>query len=735
MFQKPLYWLTPFPFSGVDAPATAGGLWTVTEARPVVQLLPESGACPEGWCRLDLSLSTQGDTTPLLLVENAAGVERIALAPARRGKIHAIVRLSQGARALFLQPGQAQLDFRLGPMTLRPISRSEAGLRLLAALLLDKPGQLIGLLALARKGGLRAVIPWLMEQSRRPLPAPVPMHSEPVAWHEVVLPWPEQSGEGVDDIASAARFCLDLLRRRPDLRARFPQALSDGAAGEFAQWLQKNNEPGLSPPGLAALAQAFEQGLGDRPRQLWLTRSDLRDEFPLGLLPERAFLRWLWRWGVREAGLQPEEIGWFALAALESPAREMRRIFLFTPAWQAVAAGGQDLAAWLQARYGLDQPWADPANWPREEPPEGPGVNLLGHFCYPSGLRTATLALAEGLAQAGLAVSKRDVPSRFGDDEPHHGDFAGLEIYDSTILHVQPEPFFDDVYARAGLAEASPRRYRIGYWYWELDEIPASWQRQAAQLDELWAATNFVAGALRQRFTLPVCQLPPGVSLPAFQLQPRAAFGLTQDRFTFLFVFHMMSIMERKNPLGLIKAFRQAFAADEPVNLVLKTSFGPDHPAALRELKQAAAENGITVIDAVFSQSETLALIQSCDCYISLHRSEGFGLTMAEAMLLGRPVIATGYSGNTDFMDSGNSLLVDYRLVPLARDYPPYAAGAHWAEPSLDHAARLMRQVYENQDWAKHLGQRARRDLSEKLSPSAAGRRMAARLAEIRARR
>ncbi|MBV8520671.1 MAG: glycosyltransferase, partial [Acetobacteraceae bacterium] len=129
------------------------------------------------------------------------------------------------------------------------------------------------------------------------------------------------------------------------------------------------------------------------------------------------------------------------------------------------------------------------------------------------------------------------------------------------------------------------------------------------------------------------------------------------------------------------------------------------------------------------------SLIDAADAYVSLHRSEGLGLTMAEAMLLGKPVIATGYSGNMDFMDESNSLLVDYKLVRLTREIPPYEAYCRWAEPDIDHAARLMRRIYENRDWARDLGTKARADARTLLSLDTAGQRMAHRLADIQSAR
>jgi len=237
---------------------------------------------------------------------------------------------------------------------------------------------------------------------------------------------------------------------------------------------------------------------------------------------------------------------------------------------------------------------------------------------------------------------------------------------------------------------------------------------------------------LRKRLGERAYTMFPGIQLGHFQRRSRDYFGLPSDEFIFLFVFHLNSVMERKNPLGLIRAFRQAFSAKEPVRLVLKTALGAVRfPDLLHELRSAGAGVKLTVIDRVFTQDETLSLIDVSDAYVSLHRSEGLGLTMAEAMLLGKPVIATRYSGNVDFMDDANSLLVDYQLVPVGRAIPPYDPSGRWAEPSIDHAVLLMRKLYENQSWAVELGRKARSDAEDRMSLQRAGQRMAERLSQI----
>jgi len=191
--------------------------------------------------------------------------------------------------------------------------------------------------------------------------------------------------------------------------------------------------------------------------------------------------------------------------------------------------------------------------------------------------------------------------------------------------------------------------------------------------------------------------------------------------------------LHRKNPLGLIRAFQTAFRANDAATLVIKTTGGDDHGADLAELRLAARGGNILLLDEMLPRARAYGLIAMADCFVSLHRSEGFGLGLAEAMLLGKPVIATGYSGNLDFMNRENSLLVDYKIVEIAEDRPIYTKGNFWAEPSIEHAAACMRQVYEHRDEANERALRAQPEIQRLLSIEAAGRRMRDRLEQIAA--
>ncbi|WP_431125049.1 glycosyltransferase family 4 protein [Variovorax paradoxus] len=621
--------------------------------------------------------------------------------------------------------------------------------------------------------------------------------------------WSPVSADAVVDRGSAARFCIDLLRHRKDLYARFPRALSNAGEGDFVAWLKSEEgfrESGLTEASAKHFASLFLEDFSARARQTLFANERIRKILPHGLTPvgRRSLFRWFMQYGRDPAQLQLEEVWWLFLQAAENPQLEVIRAYLFTPQWQqqfpdALTVFGWDkFSDWFVENYGADSHWMDPAiaseyykpalqvrlayqaraEWQTEHPSalsddqgarafiqwlasgkvQGiskvasqwcrnldaltlapqllePGANVLGHFCYPSGLRVSVESMTQAMALVGIQTSLRDLRTDAMDD-PNHLRFDGPEVYDVTIIHAQPEPFFTQAYARADVSERAPRTYRIAYWYWEFDTIPESWDESARQVDEVWAATEFVARGLRKRLSIPVRTLFPGVQLAPFEVRDRAYFGLEEGRFAFLFTFHMVSVMERKNPLGLIRAFKMAFPDDEQVTLILKTSFGDRHPVQFQELCDAAAGANIVVINQVYSPNDVLSLMEACDVYVSLHRSEGLGLTMAEAMLMGKPVIATNFSGNVDFMDDSNSLLVPYELVKLSEPIPPYDdAALEWAEPSTEHAARLMRRVYDDQGWARELGARAKASAETNLSLYSAGQRIARRLDEIKAMR
>lgn len=208
------------------------------------------------------------------------------------------------------------------------------------------------------------------------------------------------------------------------------------------------------------------------------------------------------------------------------------------------------------------------------------------------------------------------------------------------------------------------------------------------------------------------------------------------DGFVFLFSFDLLSVLERKNPLGLIKAFTSAFPNEEGATLVIKTINGDKRIMEMEKLRYASrGRSDIILMDGYLSQIENHSLTALSDCYVSLHRSEGFGLTIAEAMALGRPVIATGYSGNVEFMTAENSYLCPSVRSAVGPEREPYPAGSHWSEPDASVAATLLRRVFDHREEARARGLQGAQDIQTFHSPAAAGAVIRDRLATIRRRR
>lgn len=538
---------------------------------------------------------------------------------------------------------------------------------------------------------------------------------------------------------TAAQRLLALLVTRPDLRERFPDAFRGGVA--FADWV-RDEATEFTTEERAHLLAVLERRPWLRALHWYDHDHRLPAAFPLALTPAGAneFMAWALRWRTGgRAGVGPNEALWFLFERATDPTCGLAATYRRNPEWQERVPDGLSpsgwlrLLEWVRTRYGVRGDWLDRAEPPAPEgPPAQPGVNVIGHFRYPSGLQVAATNLVAALGRVGYHVSARDVPANVDADLVGREEHLGLHPYPVTVSQLPPEPLAAEAYPRAGL-HMRPDCYRIGYWYWEAEQVPGHWHRHARWLHELWAPTRFIGTVLRGGMPMPVVDMLAGMRMPPVVHLPRAHFGLPDNRFLFLFVFDMCSSAQRKNPFAVVEAYRRAFRPDEPVALAIKVSRGGHNPAALERLRAQCAAAGAHLIDATLAHDEVFGLMNCCDAYVSLHRSEGYGLTMAEAMALGKPVIATGYSGNLDFMTEENSLLVSHTRTRVVETDSVYQSGWTWAEPSVEHAAALMRRVAGSPDLARALGERARADVHRTLSLEAAGRRMAARLDELRA--
>ncbi|MCS6851285.1 MAG: glycosyltransferase family 4 protein [Gemmataceae bacterium] len=526
----------------------------------------------------------------------------------------------------------------------------------------------------------------------------------------------------------------------PCVRNLYPLALTPAGRLPFLQWLLQTGraEHRIREEEIAWFLQESAEDPAQGIVATFLRRPEWQRACPYGLtiFGQQELLRWI----RRHYGLRQDWLERVVFPAFGSPGDELRLFYHGRPELRQVAPKAfrdpkdtARLLEWLDQHspVPIPKPWRDQL---RDEWRSGKlcqlGVNVLGHFRYTSGLQQAACATVRALATQQVRTSCRDVPALPMHDLPNRADYLGLELFDTTIILTGPDRPAPTYYELCGWPER-PNVYRIGFWAWELETLPPAWVSNARYLDEIWTLSEFSARAIRAAVDVPVRAMGIPVEVPSFPVLPRSHFALPDDKFLFLFVFDMASILERKNPLAIIQAFERAFAGRPDVGLVIKYHRGEVDPGSTQRLR-AAAERvpGVVLLDQTLSRLETYALMQVCDCYVSLHRAEGFGLTMAEAMLLGKPVIATNYSGNLDFMNSDNSLLVDYRRVPIAQTLPIYPQGAVWAEPSVEHAAALMRWVEGHRAEALALGARAQAQLRQQLAPATVGRRMAERLAE-----
>jgi glycosyltransferase involved in cell wall biosynthesis len=593
--------------------------------------------------------------------------------------------------------------------------------------------------------------------------------------------------EAAGDKAAAVNWLLARLRTDAKLRAQFPRALSDGAGGAFANWLHGveapkyfkfNADETLAWPRVRGFfSAALAEPPGQEVLRLWLLKKNWQAKYPL--LPCQAdirdVLRWMLRRGPAEFDLSREAVLWFFQEWAEKPEEAAALVYRVRPEWQKQfpvliesATQQKIFIRWAKENASLeldlDKLAAALSRQPEEVDPEVPatfeprlkqvlkatgesllpmetgqqpkrlGINLLGTFCYPSGSQQSAVEFNRAARLAGLAVSTRDVPVEAERRSlPRTPALLGMEHHEVTVFMLYPNAMFPQAYELAGLAPRVGVR-RVGYWYWESETVPEEVVKMAEPLHEIWVATEYIAQAFRTHIPRkPVHVLLPSVETPRPAALDRRGLGLPVDEKTCLFgfVFDMSSTLIRKNALGLLGAFSRAFGDDDPgVFLVIKTQRGELFPEDYKVLEETCATySNVLLVNESWPIERVYALIRSLDCYISLHRSEGLGLTLAEAMLMGKPVIATNYSGNLDFMDEQVALMVPARKTMLAVPNAAYMAGTAWSEPDLDRAAEHMRWVRANPGAARELGARGQRHARDIFSAEAAAARIRERVA------
>lgn len=359
------------------------------------------------------------------------------------------------------------------------------------------------------------------------------------------------------------------------------------------------------------------------------------------------------------------------------------------------------------------------------------GVNVAGFLTSELGLGEATRLLIAGLDATGIPCMPIQgallPPSR----QDAHFVFAGPDSapYPVNIVCINGDGI--PAFALEAGPEFFAGRHTIALWWWETDEIPETWDEAFRWIDEVWVASDLVADAVRKRAPVPVTKIKLPVVLPTRSLPGRAELGLPAG-FNFYFSFDYHSTTARKNPIGVIEAFKQAFDEESGANLIIKSINAEKRPWDHAEVLNAAGGRAdIQFIDRYVTPDERDGLVAACDCYVSLHRSEGLGLTPAEALWFGKPVISTGYGGVLEFLNEENSYLVMSKNTYVGPNADPYPPEGRWREPDVEHAAQLMRRVFDDQGEAGRKARQGAVDIRAGHSLVAAGESMRTRLEEI----
>ena len=364
------------------------------------------------------------------------------------------------------------------------------------------------------------------------------------------------------------------------------------------------------------------------------------------------------------------------------------------------------------------------------------GMNIVGFLTADLGIgesaRCMVRAADAAAIPAALVPLKLNCKNRMG-DLTYADRLQDSNPYGANVIHIDP-PVARDIDHHHG-PEFMRDKFNIGYFAWELPEFPDAWMASLDHFDEIWCPSDFVRESIALKAPMPVLTMPHAISFarPAEDTAVlRRKFGLPADRFLFLCLFDFNSYTARKNPRAAIAAFRASGLAAEGASLVIKVHNADSNPADFAALNESVRDlPGTVILSGTFSRADVYALEAACDAFVSLHRSEGFGLAVAESMYLGKPVISTDWSATSEFLGAENGYPVRNSLVTLSENNGPYSKGSVWADPDVAHAGEQMRRIVSDRPEALRLGAAARRTIEERFAPAVVGTRYKRRLAAI----
>lgn len=368
------------------------------------------------------------------------------------------------------------------------------------------------------------------------------------------------------------------------------------------------------------------------------------------------------------------------------------------------------------------------------------GINIFGFLDSDIGLGEAARQVAKGIQSLGIPLNLINLsPEERRGKNKTFSEFSENPGYKINVIVANPDHLHHIISKYKKFLRNS---YNIGYWFWELQDLPDNWLKFMNYFDEIWTGSDFSVSVIGLKSSKPVVKMPISVDPSKFIGDIDYSFlekqGIKNDYFKFLFVFDSYSYAERKNPLGILRAYKEAFKKNEKVQLIIKATKLDVNLKYKKQIYDYIKNNDlkdIVIIDDYLSLQQIASLFKSADCYISLHRAEGVGITIMEAMAVGKPVIVTGYSGNLDFSNVNNSFLVKYKITRLKEDLNKgvhYKKGEVWAEPDIEDAAEKMRFVYLNQQKAAEIGKEGQKFIMSHNSLKKIGSIVKKRLRVIR---
>lgn len=355
---------------------------------------------------------------------------------------------------------------------------------------------------------------------------------------------------------------------------------------------------------------------------------------------------------------------------------------------------------------------------PCEFPIENKGVNFFANIKAQSGLGESARIVVSDLERARIpyTIYNCSIPGQ-GDEEDTEFDekITNTCPYGVNIIHINPNEMAT-VLKTVGYSVLN-KKYNIGFWSWELEDFPDEWQGCIEVLDEIWTPSEFTSNSIRKKTNKPVYTIPHFVSPRTEEKYNREYFGLPNDKYLCLVMYNSGSVSERKNPKAAIETYKIAFkdCLDE-VGFVIKVGHATEQD--MKELQNVLIDvPNVFFIYENLPRVEINSLIKCCDIYISLHRAEGFGLVLAEAMCLGTPVVATGWSGNMEFMNEGVAAIVKYSMVHPDVIQGGFSKESLWADADINDAAEKVLLLYKNKEYYKNIQNNAQKYIQEKLNP------------------